>query len=154
VRAVATDETETIPCGLVLRSVGYRGLPVEGVPFDDTRCTIPNRDGRALGADGEPVTGVYCTGWIKRGPSGVIGTNKKCGVETADALLEDLHAGRLHTPADASLVGVERLVADHRPEAVEYAHWADIDAHERERGEAGARPRVKLCSWEDLLAKR
>ena len=59
-----------------------------------------------------------------------------------------------HTPADASLAGVERLVADHRPEAVEYAHWADIDAHERERGEAGGRPRVKLCAWEDLLQKR
>jgi ferredoxin--NADP+ reductase len=84
----------------------------------------------------------------------VIGTNKKCGVETADALLEDLHAGRLHTPADASLAGVERLIADHRPEAVEYAHWVDIDAHERERGEATGRPRIKICSWEDLLAKR
>ena len=154
VRAVATDETETIPCGLVLRSVGYRGLPVEGVPFDDKRCVIPHKDGRALGEDGTPVTGVYCTGWIKRGPSGVIGTNKKCGVETADALLEDLHAGRLHTPTDASLAAVERLIADHRPEAVEYAHWADIDAHERERGEANDRPRIKLCSWEDLLAKR
>jgi ferredoxin--NADP+ reductase len=154
VRAVATDETETIPCGLVLRSVGYRGLPVEGVPFDEKRCVIPHEDGRALGEDGKPVTGVYCTGWIKRGPSGVIGTNKKCGVETADALLEDLHAGRLHTPTDASLVAVEQLIADHRPEAVEYAHWADIDAHERERGEATGRPRIKICSWEDLLAKR
>ena len=154
VRAVATDETETIACGLVLRSVGYRGLPVEGVPFDDKRCVIPHEEGRALGEDGKPVTGVYCTGWIKRGPSGVIGTNKKCGVETADALLEDLHAGRLHTPTDASLAAVERLIADHRPEAVEYAHWVDIDAHERERGDATGRPRIKICSWEDLLAKR
>lgn len=154
IRAVATDQTETIPCGLVLRSVGYRGLPVEGVPFDDRRCVIPHAQGRALGEDGNPVAGVYCTGWIKRGPSGVIGTNKKDAVETADALLEDLHAGRLNAPADASLVGVERLLAAHRPEAVEYAHWLDIDAHERERGEASGRPRIKICSWEEQLAKR
>ena len=154
VRAVATDETETIPCGLVLRSVGYRGLPVEGVPFDEKRCVIPHRAGRALDADGQPVPGVYCTGWIKRGPSGVIGTNKKDAVETADALLEDLHAGRLNAPADASLAAVERLIADHRPEAVEYAHWQDIDAHEQERGAPHGRPRIKLCSWEELLAPR
>ena len=121
---------------------------------DDKRCVIPNADGRALGEDGKPVTGVYCTGWIKRGPSGVIGTNKKCGVETADALLEDLHAGRLNAPADPSAAAVERLIADHRPEAVEYAHWQDIDAHEQERGAPHGRPRIKLCSWEELLAKR
>jgi ferredoxin--NADP+ reductase len=154
VRAVATAETETIPCGLVLRSVGYRGLPVDGVPFDEQRCVIPHRAGRALAEDGQPVPGVYCTGWIKRGPSGVIGTNKKDAVETADALLEDLHAGRLHAPADASLAAVERLIADHRPEAVEYAHWLDIDAHEQERGAPHGRPRIKLCSWEELLAAR
>ena len=65
-----------------------------------------------------------------------------------------LHAGRLHAPADASLAAVERLIADHRPEAVEYAHWLDIDAHEQERGAPHGRPRIKLCSWEELLAAR
>ncbi len=154
IRAVATEETETIACGLVLRSVGYRGLPVDGVPFDDKRCVIPHAKGRALDAEGQPVTGVYCTGWIKRGPSGVIGTNKKDGVETAGALLADLAAGRLNEPPSPTLEAAEALVADHRPEAIEYAHWESIDAHERERGEPHGRPRIKLCSWDELLEKR
>ncbi len=154
IRAVATEETETIACGLVLRSVGYRGLPVDGVPFDDKRCVIPHATGRALDATGQPVTGVYCTGWIKRGPSGVIGTNKKDGVETAGALLADLAAGRLNEPASPTLEAAEALVADHRPEAIEYAHWESIDAHERDRGEPHGRPRIKLCSWDELLEKR
>jgi ferredoxin--NADP+ reductase len=153
-RAVATDETETIPCGLVLRSVGYRGLPVDGVPFDEHRCVIPHAEGRALDGDGAPVPGVYCTGWIKRGPSGVIGTNKKDAVETADALLADLAAGRLPTPAAPTAEAAEALVAERRPEAVEYAHWEAIDAHERAQGEPHGRPRVKLCSWDELLSAR
>ena len=154
IRAVATDQTETIPCGLVLRSVGYRGLPVEGVPFDEKRCVIPHAEGRALDATGNPVPGVYCTGWIKRGPSGVIGTNKKDAVETAGALLEDLAAGRLHDAPSPTLEAIEALVADHRPEAIEYGHWESIDAHERALGDPHGRPRIKLCSWDELLAKR
>jgi len=154
IRAVATDQTETIPCGLVLRSVGYRGLPVEGVPFDEKRCVIPHAEGRALDATGKPVRGVYCTGWIKRGPSGVIGTNKKDAVETAGALLEDLAAGRLHDAPSPTLEAIEALVADHRPEAIEYGHWESIDAHERALGDPHGRPRIKLCSWDQLLAKR
>jgi ferredoxin--NADP+ reductase len=153
-RAVATDETETIPCGLVLRSVGYRGLPVEGVPFDERRCVIPHAEGRALDAGGAPVPGVYCTGWIKRGPSGVIGTNKKDAVETADALLADLAARRLPEPAAPTAEAAEALVAERRPGAVEYAHWEAIDAHERAQGEPHGRPRVKLCSWDELLSAR
>lgn len=153
-RAVATEETETIPCGLVLRSVGYRGLPVDGVPFDDRRCVIPHAQGRALDEAGAPVPGVYCTGWIKRGPSGVIGTNKKDAVETADALLADLAAGRLPAPASPTAEAAEALVAERRPEAVEYAHWQAIDAHERAQGEPHGRPRIKLCSWDELLASR
>ncbi|MCX6411367.1 MAG: FAD-dependent oxidoreductase [Actinobacteria bacterium] len=154
IRAVATDQTETIPCGLVLRSVGYRGLPVEGVPFDEKRCVIPHAEGRALDATGKPVPGVYCTGWIKRGPSGVIGTNKKDAVETAGALLEDLAAGRLHDAPSPTLEAIEVLVADHRPEAIEYGHWESIDAHERALGDPHGRPRIKLCSWDELLAPR
>lgn len=153
-RAVATDATETIACGLVLRSVGYRGLPVEGVPFDERRCTIPHAEGRALDADGRPVPGVYCTGWIKRGPSGVIGTNKKDAVETADALLADLAAGRLPVPAEPTVTAVEALLADHRPDAIGYGHWQAIDTHERALGEPQGRPRVKICSWDELLAPR
>ena len=154
IRAVATDQTETIPCGLVLRSVGYRGLPDEGVPFDEKRCVSPHAEGRALDAMGKPVPGVYCTGWIKRGPSGVIGTNKKDAVETAGALLEDLAAGRLHDAPSPTIEAIEALVADHRPEAIEYGHWESIDAHERALGDPHGRPRIKLCSWDELLAKR
>ena len=153
-RAVATDETEVIPCGLVLRSVGYRGLPVAGVPFDERRCTIPHAEGRALDADGKPVSGVYCTGWIKRGPSGVIGTNKKDAVETANALLADLAAGALPEPADPTAAAAEALIAARRPDAIGYGHWQVIDAHERALGEPHGRPRVKLCSWDELLARR
>ncbi|MSO46908.1 MAG: NADP oxidoreductase [Thermoleophilia bacterium] len=154
IRSVATDQTETIPCGLVLRSVGYRGLPVEGVSFDEKRCVIPHAEGRALDAAGQPVPGVYCTGWIKRGPSGVIGTNKKDAFETAGALLEDLAAGRLHDPLSPTIKAIDALVSDHRPEAIEYGHWQSIDAHERALGDPHGRPRIKLCSWDELLAKR
>lgn len=154
IRAVATDETETIACGLVLRSVGYRGVPVVGVPFDDRRCVIPHDEGRALDAAGAPVPGVYCTGWIKRGPSGVIGTNKKDAVETAGAVLDDLAAGRLPQPSMPTAEAAETMVAAHRPEAIEYGHWESIDAHERALGDPHGRPRIKLCSWEELLAPR
>ena len=93
IRAVPTDEREVIPCGLVLRSVGYRGMAMPGFPFDEGRATIRNDGGRVLDDAGVPIPGVYCTGWIKRGPSGVIGTNKKDATETVELLLEDA-AGR------------------------------------------------------------
>ena len=92
-RAVATDQRETIPCDVVL-DVGYLGTGLDGVPFDERRGVIPNDGGRALGADGSPVPGVYVAGSIKRGPSGVIGTNKKDATETVDLLLADAAEGR------------------------------------------------------------
>ena len=93
VRAQATDERETLSCELVFRSVGYRGLPCPGLPFDEGSGTMPNEGGRVLGEDGRPLPGVYCAGWIKRGPTGVIGTNKKDATETVEALLADAEAG-------------------------------------------------------------
>ena len=94
-----TGETELIEAGLVLRSIGYRGTPIPGVPFDERRATIHNDGGRVTTAGrGEPMPGVYTAGWIKRGPSGVIGTNKKCAQETVDRLLEDVAAGVLPEP--------------------------------------------------------
>ena len=100
VRAQATDERETLSCELVFRSVGYRGLPCPGLPFDEGSGTMPNEGGRVLGEDGAPLAGVYCAGWIKRGPTGVIGTNKKDAAETVEALLADAEAGadRRHAP--------------------------------------------------------
>jgi ferredoxin--NADP+ reductase len=149
VRAVPTEDRETIPCGLVFRSVGYHGVPLPGVPFDERAGTMPNDGGRVLGEDGEPVPGVYCAGWIKRGPTGVIGTNKKDATETVDLLLEDARSGALPARSGGSL---DELLAERDVEVVTYAGWERIDAVERARGAEQGRPRVKLCTWDDLLA--
>jgi ferredoxin--NADP+ reductase len=142
VRAVPTDRREVIPCGLVFRSVGYRGVALPGVPFDEENGVIPNDRGRI-----EP--GLYAAGWIKRGPTGVIGTNKKDATETVEVLLEDARAGLLSRESDDRL---ESLLADREVEAVGYAGWEAIDVAERSLGEPHGRPRIKLCSWEELLA--
>ena len=140
-RAVATDETETLDCGIVFRSVGYRGVPLPGVPFDETRGVIPNDGGRV-------APRVYAAGWIKRGPSGVIGTNKKDATETVELLLEDLrNAERVEKTAS----DVDAFLADHAAHPVIYSAWTAIDEAERAAGEPLGRPRVKLCSWDDLL---
>ena len=151
-RAVPTGEHETLGCGLVFRSVGYRGVELSEVPFDERRGTIPNDRGRVLDAAGEPVAGVYCAGWIKRGPSGVIGTNKKDATETVQLLLEDAAAGRLERRPDASAAAVDALLAERGVRVVEYAGWTAIDEAERAAGDPLGRPRVKLCTWEELLA--
>jgi ferredoxin--NADP+ reductase len=150
IRAVPTDEREVIPCGLVLRSVGYRGVALPDVPFQDARGVIPNEEGRVLGADGRPLRGVYCAGWIKRGPSGVIGTNKKDAAETVEKLLDDAAAGRLTHREVGRDVG--DLLAERGVEFVSYGGWDAIDRLECSRGEPLGRPRVKICSWDELLA--
>ena len=141
-RAVATNEHETLPAGIVFRSVGYRGVALPGLAFDELGGTIPNERGRV-------GPGVYVAGWIKRGPSGVIGTNKKDATETVELLLEDLRdaprKGRSAEEVDALLLGRGvRLVL--------YPGWMSIDELERAAGEPLGRPRVKLCSWEELLS--
>ena len=148
VSAEPTDERETIPCGIVFRSVGYLGVELPGVPFDARRATIPNEDGRVAGR----VPAAYCAGWIKRGPSGVIGTNKKDATETVDLLLEDARAGLLQRgdPA-ATAETVEQLLVDRGVAYVTYTGWEAIDADERGRGEPHGRPRVKLVTWNELL---
>lgn len=149
VRAVPTGERELIPCGIVFRSVGYHGVPLPGIPFDEGSGTIANHEGRVLDESGEPIPGVYCAGWIKRGPTGVIGTNKKDAMETIQHLLEDAREGRLPTRGDGELVDV---LAEREIEPVVYAGWEAIDELERGRGTEQGRPRIKLCSWDDLLA--
>jgi ferredoxin--NADP+ reductase len=149
--ARATDETEDVECGLVLRSVGYRGAPIAGLPFDERRNTLSNDAGRITDTGtGEPVPGAYTAGWIKRGPSGVIGTNKKDAQETVNALLADLEAGKLPEPAGE----VDDLIAElheRHPDVVDYSGWELIDEHERKAGEPTGRPRVKLTRTEELL---
>ena len=149
VRAVPTDEREVIPCGIVFRSVGYHGVALPGVPFDESAGTMPNADGRVLDEDAEPIPGLYCAGWIKRGPTGVIGTNKKDATETVDRLLEDARAGVLPEPVGGS---TDDLLAERGVEVVTSAGWEAIDALERARGEEQGRPRIKLCTWDELLA--
>ncbi|HLM27716.1 MAG TPA: FAD-dependent oxidoreductase [Thermoleophilaceae bacterium] len=145
VRPEPTDITDTIPCGLVFRSIGYRGVPLKGVPFDDRRGVVPNQGGR-IGDGGE-----YVVGWIKRGPSGIIGTNKRDAQETVDALLEDAAAGRLLNPPDPDPDSLEQLLNERKPDHVTYSGWEAIDRAERAAGEAEGRPRVKLTRTEELL---
>ena len=149
--AVPTERTETVECGLVLRSIGYRGVPIPGVPFDDVRGTLRNDHGRVVDADGHPVSKVYCTGWIKRGPTGIIGTNKKDAAETARLVLEDLAAGRLAHRPDATASAVDAALARREVRPVTDAGWAAINDVETRRGKKLGRPRVKLCSWAELL---
>ena len=149
-RARAGDVTETIECGLVFRAIGYSGVALPGVPFDAGRGVIPNECGRVVDADGA-VPGVYVTGWIKRGPSGVIGTNKKCAQETVDALLADADAGTLPTPREDDAARFEARLRERKPQLVTYAGWEAIDRHERALGEPQGRPRVKLTRTEELL---
>jgi ferredoxin--NADP+ reductase len=152
IAAVATSERETIPCGIVFRSVGYLGVPLPDVPFDERRATIPNDGGRVLDSDGQPTAGLYCAGWIKRGPSGVIGTNKKDATETVDHLLDDARAGRLaRGDESATAATVDELLASRHVEPVTYAGWQAIDTAERARGEPLGRPRVKLTTWDALV---
>lgn len=152
-KARDTGEREEIPCELVLRSVGYTGIPLDGVPFDSGRGTIPNESGRVLdGPEGQRLTGHYTAGWIKRGPSGVIGTNKKCAAETVELLLEDVAAGNLLAPDDPSPAAIERLLDERRPHHVSFSGWEQIDEAEVGRGEPHGRPRVKFASFDELLA--
>ncbi len=151
-RANATDEHEVVSAELVMRAIGYRGVPLPDVPFDERRCVIPNERGRVLDHDGSARPGEYVVGWIKRGPTGVIGTNKKDAQETVDAVLEDLAADRLPEPPVPDPGDVERMLRERKPDLVTYAGWEQIDLHERSRGEPHGRPRVKLASIEEMLA--
>jgi ferredoxin--NADP+ reductase len=119
-------------------------VELPGVPFDDRGGTIANEGGRV-------GDGVYCAGWIKRGPTGVIGTNKKDATETVELLLADAAAGRLEPKPDATAAAVDALLAERGVAVVEYVGWTAIDEVERAAGEKSGRPRVKLCSWDELL---
>ncbi|MFC9839541.1 FAD-dependent oxidoreductase [Rhodococcus sp. NPDC127530] len=144
-----TGTVDRIECGLVLRAVGYRGLPIAGLPFDETAGTVANAAGRVVEpGTGHPVAGQYVAGWIKRGATGVIGTNRYCAAETVEALLDDHHAGLLaaRTAAAADLTA---LVRARRPDALGGADWRAIDRFERERGREAGRPRIKIVDAGD-----
>jgi ferredoxin--NADP+ reductase len=151
-RAVPTGDEEVIECGLVLRSIGYRGVPLDGIPFDERRGLIRNDDGRVVDDNGTPLRGEYAVGWIKRGPSGVIGTNKKCAADTVTAILDDAGAHALNVPGRPDRDTIEPWLRERAPALVTWSGWQAIDHHERGRGEASGRPRVKLTDVDDMVA--
>jgi ferredoxin--NADP+ reductase len=152
-RAEPTGETEEIEAGLVFRSVGYRGVPLKDLPFDERRGVVPNRAGRVLDpATGEVCCGLYVSGWIKRGPTGVIGTNKPDAAETVEAMLEDAAAGRTLSPEHPDPGALDVLLRSRQPLAVTYADWVVLDRIEQARGKPLGRPRVKFTSVPEILA--
>ncbi|MGX6511017.1 FAD-dependent oxidoreductase [Rhodococcus sp. SJ-2] len=148
----STGESEDIDAGLVLRSIGFRCAPVPGVPFDDDRGVIPHEAGAVIDPrSGVRVAGVYTAGWLKRGPNGVIGSNKVCSAETAASILADFAEGRLTAPP-GDRDDFSEFVGIRRPERLDLLGWRRIDAHERSAGKAVGRPRVKLVDRGDLAS--
>ncbi|MEU4344766.1 FAD-dependent oxidoreductase [Nocardia sp. NPDC023852] len=148
--AVATDRTESIDATLVLRSIGYRGEPVVDLPFDERRGVVPNEHGRVIGADGIPISGVYVSGWIKRGPRGVIGSNRVDSEETVEQLLSDFTTGKLAVPK-GDRAALKALLTQRQADLVDRTGWRAIDQAEKVAGKSAGRPRVKFTTREDLL---
>jgi ferredoxin--NADP+ reductase len=148
-RAEPTGARAVVRAGLVLRAVGYRGEPIPGVPFDDKRGVIANVNGRVLGPDGQP-TREYVVGWAKRGPSGVVGTNKKCAMDTVRVLTQDMVAGLLRAPEQRE-PAIEAFLRSRQPDLITWADWDTIDRHEREQGQRVGSPRVKLTRVSDMI---
>jgi ferredoxin--NADP+ reductase len=149
----ATEQVETLPVQLVFRSVGYRGVALPGVPFNDKWGVILNERGRVLDPlSKQPVLGEYTAGWIKRGPSGVIGTNKPDAAETVTCMLEDLARGAILQPPAPSATAADGLIRSRQPQCLSYEDWRHLDRVEVARGRALGRPRVKLTRLDEILA--
>jgi ferredoxin--NADP+ reductase len=145
-----TQQFEELSAQMVFRSVGYRGVPLADLPFDDARGIVPNRDGRIVAADGAPQKGLYVSGWIKRGPSGVIGTNKPCAAETVERMAEDAVAGSVLAPPRPAPAASEDLVRQRQPRVFTLEAWRRLDALEVQRGKRAGRPRVKLTGVDEM----
>jgi len=146
--AQATGEVEDLACGLLFRSIGYRGVAIPGVPFDETHGVIPNREGRVID-DGNVAPGLYVTGWIKRGPTGIIGTNREDSVFTVNSILADLP--HLDAGPKPGADRVTALLEDRGMRVVSYADWQKIDAAEIRRGQPAAKPREKFTRLKEML---
>jgi len=151
--AKPTDRFEELKLGLVFRSVGYRGVALPGVPFHDQWGVILNEKGRVLDpASKAPMIGLYAAGWIKRGPTGVIGTNKPDAAETAEQMVSDAAAGKTFTPEESTAAAAEAFIRQRQPQVITYADWRRLNELEVERGRAAGRPRVKITRVEEMLA--
>jgi len=151
-RPRATDRKEIQPIELIFRSIGYKGLPVPGVPFDSKAAVIPNEHGRIIDpANPQSVKGEYAVGWIKRGPTGIIGTNKPDAQESVDQLLADLQAGALLEPTNPAQEAINTLLEGKGVEYVTFAQWLKLDQIEQARGAALGRPRLKFSRISDML---
>ena len=152
-QAKPTDQLETLPVGLVFRSVGYRGVPLPGVPFHESWGVILNEHGRVLDPDTkQPVVGEYAAGCIKRGPTGVIGTNTPDAAQTVACMMEDLAAGRILKPEEPDAAAAGLLIRGRQPRCVSYEDWLKLNELEVSRGRAAGRPRIKFTRVEDMLA--
>lgn len=152
-KARSTGEHEILEVGTVFRSIGYYGTPLAGVPFDEYRGIIPNSHGRVVDPEGNSVLGLYTAGWIKRGPTGVIGTNKMDSSETVSAMIEDIRGNNTLLPELASLKDVEKLLEESKGRGfgyIEYGDWLKIDKDELSRGEKRGKPRDKFTTVEDI----
>jgi ferredoxin--NADP+ reductase len=146
-----SEETRRLDAGLVLTSIGYRGKPIRDLPFDDTAAVVPNDGGRVVDPQsGKPVRGSYVAGWIKRGPTGFIGTNKSCALQTVQHLVDDYNEGHLAEPS-GTLAALDKLVRSRRTDVVDATGWQAIDKAEIARG-GSERPRDKFTSVADMLA--
>lgn len=149
-KAEGTGVTYAIPANVVVRSVGYRGVALPGVPFDESSNVIPHEDGRVI-RDGKPMPGVYVAGWIKRGPTGIIGTNKKCAVSTVTSILADVQSGALPQAPSATADAIDGFLRDRGVEVVDTDGWRRIDAAERNLGGTRDRDRTTVHERDDLL---
>jgi ferredoxin--NADP+ reductase len=149
-RVRGTGEEETLDVGLVVRAVGYTAEPVAGLPFDEATGTVPNVAGRVVDAGGAPVPGQYVTGWIRRGPTGVIGTNKHDAVETATSLLADLPG--LPPPPHPDREALDAMLATHGVRPVDWAAWLRLDAEEVRLGRERGAERIKVADLAEMLA--
>ncbi|MGH9334075.1 MAG: NADP oxidoreductase, partial [Vicinamibacteria bacterium] len=152
IRPKATDRFEELPVGLVFRSVGYKGVALPGCPFRDDWGVIPNEKGRVMDPASGHIRGLYCAGWIKRGPTGVIGTNKPDALETVESMLADVEQGRTLDPEAPSAAAAEEMIRARKPSFVSYADWKKLDSLEVDRAKGTERPRVKFTSIEEMLS--
>jgi ferredoxin--NADP+ reductase len=150
-RAVGTGELETLPVTMVVRAIGYRSLPFLDLPYDRRAGIVPNREGRVIDEQGHVLPGEYVVGWVKRGPTGLIGSNKPDAAETVAAMIADLPSLPVLDPEASSPSAVDALLAARGVQVVDYPAWQRLDAREVERGKPLGRPRVKFLRVDEML---